>query len=368
MFRCFTISALLHAGLIFGMLVLMLISPPVKRKIPPMINLSGFGGKPNLPPGPAGPASPPSAAEMLAATPAPSAVPSPASPAKKEEPAPTPRPTPAASPRPQTTPAAKPPIVKPPTPKPQATPKAESTPKPAPPTVKPPLENKKPAAPPIVKRKPKTPQKLVEISHTPVPTPTPKVTPKPTPEPHTEEIVGTVGEDRTNAPAVPASPDPQVAMTAPAVPAAPTIPMPPAPTPAITGAGGTGTGQKLSTGGSISGGISMPGSGFGGGGGGGGTLLNSLSQTYLAILVNRVEENFKPPFSRPGVFCQVQFLIEKSGAITKIQIVKPTGVESLDHLAVQALEMTKLPQLYDGMDVTALPVMITFDFNNKKSY
>lgn len=350
----------MHAVMIVGLLILAFFSPPFRYKTPPTIKIGfvGPGNNPNLPPGSPGPlVASVNPAQPDSPAPAPSPAPTPQ--AKKEAPAPTPAPkaTPAATPRPQVTPPPKPvqtPIIKPtqaPTPKPQTTPKPAT-----PPTVKAPVENKKPAVAPRKVFKKKSEQKLVEISHTPVPTPAPKATP----EPRTQEINGTVEESKPSAPAVPDAP-------APAVPEVPPLPMPAAPAPAMTGPGGLGTGQ-ISSGGSISGGISMAGGGFGGGGGGGGTLLNSLSQTYCAILRNRVEENFKPPFSRPGVFCVVEFLIEKSGAITKIQIVKPTGVESLDHLAVQALEMTKLPPLYDGMDVTALPISLTFDFSGKKSY
>lgn len=349
----------MHAVMIVGLLILAFFSPPFRYKTPPTIKIGfvGPGNNPNLPPGSPGPlVASVNPAQPDSPAPAPSPAPTPQ--AKKEAPAPTPAPkaTPAATPRPQVTPPPKPvqtPIIKPtqaPTPKPQTTPKPAT-----PPTVKAPVENKKPAVAPRKVFKKKSEQKLVEISHTPVPTPTPKATP----EPKTEEISGTVGD---SAPAIPSE-----TRVAEASPVAPPLPLPPAPVaPLITGPGGTGSAQKVSTGGSISGGITTAGgTGNGGGGGGGGTLLSSLSQTYLAILINRVEENFKPPFSRPGVLCQIQFVIEKSGAISNIQIVKPTGVESLDHLAVQALEMTRLPALYDGMDVTSLPVIITFDFNKK---
>ena len=353
MFRFFTISTALHCGAILILLVLGFIAPPM-RKIPPrmFVNLSPFNrGTPGLPPGdpnprPAAVAPEP---ESPKATPAPEK--------KAEEPAPTPAPTPAATP--QSTPApprpTQPPIVQP-----KKTPEPKSEPvitKKAPPTVKEAKPAKKVAE--AAKKKIIKPDKnkLVQPTHTP----------KPTPEPAPEDAVVA---DVTEA-AQPVQPqEHQTAeFNAPAVPVQPPAPAP-VKTPAPAGAGGAGTAQKASPGGALKGGIGPAGGGGGNGGNGPGfgygQMINDLAQTYFAVVLARLEENFRPPYASPGVQCVVQFVIEKTGTISNIKIVQPTGREGLDHFAVQALESTKLPELYDGMRISSLPVIITFSYDNKR--
>ena len=351
MFRRFTISAFLHCILIVGLFILSFISPRIKI-LPPTMIITGYGGTMGDPNKPMG--RPPVAEEAPAEAPAPKPSPAPTAAPKKEEPAPTP----AATPKPAATPAP---------PKPTHTPivQPKKTPVPTPvvpvkknpvPTLKKPAQIKKmPETAKKIVRRDKT-QELVKAIHTPAPTPIP------TPEPEPPAVVEDVTSNEQ--PVVPQ--ERQVAE-------APKVPPPPAITPS-TGPGGTGAGQRMSPGHTIKGGIAVPGQ-LGNGGGsnstdpgyGNGSILNGLAQTYFAIVLQRIEENFKLPYTRPGVQCMIQFMIEKDGTInsSSIKIIKPSGFTNLDTLAVQALEVTKLPPLYDGMKINSLPVILTFNYENK---
>ena len=343
----------MHIGLIAGLLVLGFFAPPRKpeKMMKITIGTMGPGTNPLLPPGPlagGGPKKP--------EAPAPAKVEAPA-PAKKEEPAPTPAPT--ASPKPQATPKpaptaaptprpAKPPVVVPnKTPAPQTKPVVN---KPSIPTIKAPAK-------PMITRRTKTKQKLVEIQHTPTPTPKPTPTPEPVP---LQTVEGTVGDERNDQP---------VAETAPPVPAVPAVPAPPAPGPGGTGTGTTAAPSNVVTAeifAGSGGGVGPAGPGIGpGGGGGGGSLLNALGLTYFAVVRQRIEENFNLPYSRPGEKCVIQFVIMKDGTINNIQIVQRSNYDNLDHMAVQALEMSKVPPLYDGMNTNALTINLTFYFEKK---
>jgi TonB family protein len=365
-FRCFTISTIFHCALIIGMLVLSFIAPPTpKITQTTIINLNpNTRGTPGLPEG--DPNLAPNAGGGMKAQDAP---------ADNEEPAPTPKP--ASTPRPAATPAphktkpteAKKQIVKPkttPLPKPQQVAEKKA------PTVKKAAPVKKVAAA-TSKKKIVIPDKNKPIMEKPKPKETPA------PEPEAQEVATEVTEN-----AAPTVPDSQEvaefdskADVKPDVPAAPDVPEPPDAGPAVpaVGPGGNGTGQKLSPHGALSGGIGtgtgtgMPGGGGGSGGTTGGygygSILSSLAQTYFAIVLQKIEENFKLPYSRPGVQCLVQFQIEKTGQITNIQVVKSSGFPNLDNLAVQALQMTRLPALYDGIQAPSLPVSLTFNYEKK---
>lgn len=374
MFRCTIISAFLHGLLIGGMLLLSLFGPPHRKQQITEISISFSGGAKDKKPGISPQALAAENSEPApAATPAPTAAPTPA---KKAEPAPTPAPkiTPRPSPRPPSpTPAprltpvppqpTKPPIVVPKvTPKPTPAVVATKTP---PPTVKTPVPHINSVAPRKIIVPKKKRAELVELSHAPVPTPTPKATPAPAVP--TDELANAVEQNAK--PAVPPA-QPQVAEFPNPDQAPPSVPVPASPAPTPTGTGGKGTAIKASPGSALSGSLVVPGGEGGGNGGSGpagtGSILNSVSQTYFLSVMMRIEENFKLANAYPGVTCQVQFTIQKDGTITDIKLIRKSGYENLDALAIQALNMTKLPALYDGMQRTSLPVILTFDFAKKE--
>ena len=104
----------------------------------------------------------------------------------------------------------------------------------------------------------------------------------------------------------------------------------------------------------------------GGGGGSGGSELDRLSQTYFLHVLSRIEQNFKPPFSRQAE-CRVRFYIQKNGAITDIRLAKTSGNSVLDQYAVRALEITaRVPEPYDSFKENYLDVVVNFSFERKR--
>jgi len=312
-------------SLVVSLMVLSVIAPPRPRILPPMqvtlVAPRGGGG------GGSGGTQVASAAPARA-TPAPirpTPAPARATPATTIM-APTPRPTPRATPLP----AAQS------TPQPQPTAAPRATPRPTP-------QEKRVAsvAPPKQVVDPKT-----QVKELATPTPRPTAPPRPTPQPRP------AGGD-----AAAASPTPQTAATPRAAEAAPTPASAPAPavdTRNLPTTPTPGAGPRVAVGN-----LAVE-SGAGGGGGG----IADVGQAYFGLMLSKLQENFKPPITPPGVICRVRFTILRDGTIRNPQLVASVNQPppNLIMYAMQAIERTRLPALYEGIRENSLDVIVTFDY------
>lgn len=94
--------------------------------------------------------------------------------------------------------------------------------------------------------------------------------------------------------------------------------------------------------------------------------MEKLGSAYYSIALFQIQQNFKPPRTRPGITCEVQFRIMRNGEIRNIRVVESTGYPDLDQSAMRALQVTaRLPELYDTFPDEFIDVRVTFDFEKE---
>jgi TonB family protein len=233
-------------------------------------------------------------------------------------------PKPQATPAPQTTPA--------PTPRATPAPTARPTPRPTPAATPAPKEIAKATPKPEVK-KPEEPKKKEIAKDTEIitPTPTPKAKETPKPEPTPKET--------------PYRPEPTPRATAQPTPQSTPKATPPPinPEDIIKPNVPTVSGPIIAT-----------------------EMQERLGNAYYSIAVFQIQQNFKPPQTRPGITCDVQFRIMRNGEIRNIKVMRSTGHPDLDQAAVRALQVTaRLPELYDTFPDEFIDVRVIFDFEKE---
>ncbi len=146
----------------------------------------------------------------------------------------------------------------------------------------------------------------------------------------------------------------------------------------IPGSGGGGTGGTASQGGGAGGGGFATGTGRGGGGGGGGTrgargsgTLTTGSElrrsAYEALLKRLIESHKEYPLaarrSRQEGKCLRRFILERSGALKRVEALSSCGNVFLDEAATRAITSVgtfpPLPDDYKGTEATFI-IPITF--------
>ena len=203
-------------------------------------------------------------------------------------------------------------------------PKQPSPPKPTP---KPP---EKQARKKIAKPTPAPPKPDPTPKPTPKPEPKPKATPKPTQKPPEPKPRRTPTPQKTTPPprTTPVPPSPNPRAPAPAPQQGPSIPMVQKPPLNI--------------------------------------VQEDLPDYYLLLATQKIESNFKLTRSQrfSGVFCVVEFLVNKNGEISDIKVVKSTGQPSLDQFAVEAVERTEtLGPLPDSINKSSISITATFKYS-----
>lgn len=88
-----------------------------------------------------------------------------------------------------------------------------------------------------------------------------------------------------------------------------------------------------------------------------------LDAAYASRALFLIQQNFRSPYSRPGVSCRVQFKIMRNGEIRDPKLTRSSGAGQLDRSAFTALEATgSLPPLYADYPEPFMLVEVTFDF------
>ncbi|MBN1983742.1 MAG: energy transducer TonB [Chitinivibrionales bacterium] len=71
---------------------------------------------------------------------------------------------------------------------------------------------------------------------------------------------------------------------------------------------------------------------------------------YLRMVMNKVENNWRPPFENAELFVIVSFSIFANGSISNVTVSKSSGSQLLDNLAVRAIQVSapfgQLPPAY----------------------
>ncbi len=100
-------------------------------------------------------------------------------------------------------------------------------------------------------------------------------------------------------------------------------------------------------------------------GGGPGSGVAGLPGYYGPLALTIIRQNFVAMgYQRQSKTCDVLFTLQHDGTITDIEVYHTTGVESLDQLAVNALQRTKkLPPLPSAVQEPFLRLVVTFDFS-----
>jgi periplasmic protein TonB len=90
---------------------------------------------------------------------------------------------------------------------------------------------------------------------------------------------------------------------------------------------------------------------------------------YLAIVQSKIEQNFRPPPGYRGEqMATVAFTIQSSGAITDINLIKPSGNSLIDLCAERAVKAAgRFPPLPAQYDKGYLGINFEFVVNPKKS-
>jgi protein TonB len=91
-----------------------------------------------------------------------------------------------------------------------------------------------------------------------------------------------------------------------------------------------------------------------------------LPNYYLLMAQQKIEGNFKLARSQryAGLFCVVEFRVNREGQISDIRVVRSTGQSSLDRFASEALELTvSLAPLPDSIREPSITIMANFDYS-----
>ena len=83
---------------------------------------------------------------------------------------------------------------------------------------------------------------------------------------------------------------------------------------------------------------------------------------YFDLVVEAISRRFKPLETLRDVYCELSFVIDKTGAIRDITVKRSTGTPAWDQWAIDAVKQTALPPLYDNIKADEIPVTITFDY------
>jgi len=94
---------------------------------------------------------------------------------------------------------------------------------------------------------------------------------------------------------------------------------------------------------------------------------SALPSYYADTARMRIQQNFiAMRHQRADRQCDVAFVVLRNGEITNVRIVRSTGDESLDRLALAAMERTrKLAALPSFMRVDSVQLIVTFDFDQE---
>ena len=104
---------------------------------------------------------------------------------------------------------------------------------------------------------------------------------------------------------------------------------------------------------------------FGGGGTGGETQLASFCcPEYLALLTQRIDQNWQKAQPQRGTTV-IRFSILRDGSIADIEVVEPSGSSVLDRASRRALEAAQLPPLPRQYTAEKLTVNLTFPYEGR---
>ena len=104
---------------------------------------------------------------------------------------------------------------------------------------------------------------------------------------------------------------------------------------------------------------------FGGGGTGGETnLAGFCCPEYIAILTERIDQNWVKAQPQRGTTV-VRFSILRDGTIADLQVIKPSGSPLLDRASQRALLAAKLPALPSQYKSEKLTVNLTFPYEGR---
>ena len=104
---------------------------------------------------------------------------------------------------------------------------------------------------------------------------------------------------------------------------------------------------------------------FGGGGTGGETnLADFCCPEYIAILTERIDQNWVKAQPQRGTTV-VRFSILRDGTIADLQVIKPSGSPLLDRASQRALLAAKLPALPSQYKSEKLTVNLTFPYEGR---
>jgi len=95
-------------------------------------------------------------------------------------------------------------------------------------------------------------------------------------------------------------------------------------------------------------------------------VQEDLPDYYLLLATQKIESNFKLARSQrfAGVFCVVEFSVNKNGEISGAKVLKSTGQPALDRFALEAVERTEsLGPLPDTIRETSINITATFEYS-----
>jgi TonB family protein len=95
-------------------------------------------------------------------------------------------------------------------------------------------------------------------------------------------------------------------------------------------------------------------------------VQENLPDYYLLLATQKIESNFKLTRSQrfAGVYCVVEFSINKNGEISGAKVVKSTGQPALDRFALEAVERTaSLGPLPDTTREASIIITATFEYS-----
>ena len=97
-------------------------------------------------------------------------------------------------------------------------------------------------------------------------------------------------------------------------------------------------------------------------------VQEDLPDYYLLLATQKIESNFKLARSQryAGVFCIVEFNVNKNGEISGAKVVKSTGQPPLDQFAMEAVERTQtLGPLPDTVKESSIIITATFEYSSE---
>ncbi|HOE62603.1 MAG TPA: TonB family protein [Candidatus Sumerlaeota bacterium] len=96
------------------------------------------------------------------------------------------------------------------------------------------------------------------------------------------------------------------------------------------------------------------------------TASDKIPNYYLLMAQQKIEGNFKLMRSQryEGIYCAVEFRVDREGRIYDIRVVRSTGQRDLDKFALEAVEQTGfLGPLPDSFKESSITILANFDYS-----